>query len=152
MSALTAPLKLGLRRFVAHAEAGATLSWQLLVIDASGHATVVVVAEVPSSEDDAKNVSEEAVAPLAELLAARREPGIVFQDSFYAKGQRIEVRVTRAADMLTAETRESADDGDPEAASWLRRLHLPLAEGDLVRGAPFARKRYSEPAEAPAPK
>ena len=152
MSALTAPLKLGLRRFVAHAESGATLSWQLLVIDASGHAAPVVVAELPSSEDEATNVTEEAVVPQADFVSARREPGTIFQDSFHAKGRRIDVRVTRAADLLSAETRESAETGDAEAAPWQRRVHLPLAESDLVRGAPFARKRYTEPGEAPVAK
>jgi YHS domain-containing protein len=144
MSAITAPLKLGLRRFVAHAEDGATLSWQLLVIDASGRAVPIVVAELPSSEDEAKSVTEEAVAPQADFLSARREPGTIFQDSFHAQGRRLDVRVTRAADLLTAETRESAETGDAEAAPWHRRVHLPLEESDLVRGAPFARKRYSE--------
>jgi YHS domain-containing protein len=152
VSALVAPLKLGLRRFVAHADGSATLSWQLLLIDASGHATPVVVAEVPAGEEDAKAVTEEAVAPQADFLSARREPGPIFQDSVHAEGRRIDVRVTRAADMLTAETRESADGGDAEAATWHRRLHMALGESDLVRGAPFARKRYSESAEAPASK
>jgi YHS domain-containing protein len=152
LTALAAPIKLGLRRFVARADEDATLSWQLLVIDASGRAAPVVVADVKSSTDDAKDVTEEAVAPEADFVAARREPGTVFQDTLHAKGQRFDVRVVRLADLLVAETRESADGADAEAAKWQRRLHMSLAENDLVRGAPFARKRYTDPGEAPTPK